>query len=884
MEGSMPINKRFFPWMLILLPFYLSISQPLFAEDVTVILLPFEVHSKDNAPHLQNAIYEGLTGRLGKIKNILLVEKERFSKILEGRRIDDFLAQSVGKETGAAYVITGSLTEFGEVISADVRILDVKRSVFLPAIFAQGRGLEGMGVLSAQLSADILIRMGAEQRIVRIEFKGNRRIESSAISQVLKSVSGSVFSEVSLAQDIKAIYKMGHFADVTAQATDCPEGKIITFVVQEKGIISSIIIQGNKAISKDDVEAAITAKVKQPLNLEKIKADVTKIKDLYDNKGYYNAEIADIVEKEGDKDTRVIFKIVENQRLYIRSITFFGNEAYAKKELRKMMDTKEKGFFYFFSDSGILKKEQLKQDIEKINAFYLNKGFIYAQVGEPEITHDKEGIRIKISIAEGRQYRVGKVDIAGDELKTPRSELLAKLQIVKKKYYDREAVIKDMDYLQQACSDEGFAHADVVPRTSPQEKGQTVDITYQIAKGNKVYFNRINIAGNNRTRDKVIRRLLTVVEGDLYSKSKLKQSYTALNRLKYFEEIDFQTEKGPDESLTDVNIRVKEKQTGMFSIGAGYSAYESIVFTAQVSQQNLFGRGQILSLTANIGSRTANYDLSFTEPWLFDIPLWSKFDIWNMARQYDTYDMDSKGGGFTFGYPIWEYVSGYVGYKYSADNIGDIATYASSYVKKQKGDTTTSRLTLTLSRDTTDDNIFPSTGSKSSLSMEYVGGFLQGNADFNKYNLSSAKFFSLPLDTVFSMRGRLGYLQETGGKEAPVYERFYLGGINSLRGLRLVGPKDPLTDDEIGGLTMLNFNAEFIFPLIKNAGMKGLFFFDTGNAWENGYHISDMRKTAGAGIRWYSPIGPLRLEWGHVLDRKGGEPASRWEFSIGMFM
>jgi len=531
-----------------------------------------------------------------------------------------------------------------------------------------------------------------------------------------------------------------------------------------------------------------------------------------------------------------------------------------------------------------LKKEQLKQDIEKINAFYLNKGFIYAQVGEPEITHDKEGIRIKISIAEGRQYRVGKVDIAGDELKTPRSELLAKLQIVKKKYYDREAVIKDMDYLQQACSDEGFAHADVVPRTSPQEKGQTVDITYQIAKGNKVYFNRINIAGNNRTRDKVIRRLLTVVEGDLYSKSKLKQSYTALNRLKYFEEIDFQTEKGPDESLTDVNIRVKEKQTGMFSIGAGYSAYESIVFTAQVSQQNLFGRGQILSLTANIGSRTANYDLSFTEPWLFDIPLWSKFDIWNMARQYDTYDLDSKGGGFTFGYPIWEYVSGYVGYRLSSDNIKDIDSDASSYVIRQKGDTTTSRLTLTLSRDTTDDNIFPSTGSKSSLSMEYVGGFLQGNADFNKYNLSSAKFFSLPLDTVFSMRGRLGYLQETGGKEAPVYERFYLGGINSLRGLRLVGPKDPLTDDEIGGLTMLNFNAEFIFPLIKNAGMKGLFFFDTGNAWENGYHISDMRKTAGAGIRWYSPIGPLRLEWGHVLDRKGGEPASRWEFSIGMFM
>lgn len=884
MEGSMHVNKKILSRMLIFLLLFLSISPPLFAEDVTVILLPFEVHSRDNAPHLQNAIYEGLAGQLGKIKNIQLMERERFTKSLEGKRIDDSLAYAVGKETNAAYVITGSLTEFGEVISVDVRILDVKRGAFLPAIFAQGRGLEGMGVLSAQLSTDILIRMGAEQRIARIEFKGNRRIESSAISQVLRSVSGSVFSEVSLAEDIKAIYKMGHFTDVTAQATDVPEGKIITFVVQEKGIISSIKIEGNKAISKDDVEAAITVKVKQPLNLEKIKADVTKIKDLYDSKGYYNAEIVDIVEKEGDKDARVIFKIVENQRLYIRSITFSGNEAYTKKELLKVMDTKEKRFFHFFSDSGILKKEQLKQDIEKINAFYLNNGFIYAQVGEPEITYDKKGIRVKIPIAEGRQYRVGKVDIAGDDLKTPRSELLAKLEIVKKKYYDREAVVKDMDRLQQVCSDEGYAYADVVPRTSPQEKDQTVDITYQIAKGNQVYFNRINIAGNNKTRDKVIRRLLAVVEGDLYSKSNLKKSYMALNRLRYFEEVDFQTEKGPDEGLTDVNIRVKEKPTGMFSIGAGYSAYENVVFTAQISQQNLFGRGQTLSLTANIGSRTANYSLSFIEPWLFDIPLWSKFDIWNMDREYDAYDLDSQGVGFTFGYPIWEYVTGYAGYKYSADNVGDLETNASSYVKRQEGDTTTSSLTLTLSRDTTDDNIFPSTGSKSSFSMGYTGRFLQGDADFNKYELSSAKFFSLPLDTVFSIRGRLGYLQETGGKEAPVYERFYLGGLNSLRGLRLVGPKDPVTGDEIGGLTMLNFNVDFVFPLIKNAGIKGVLFFDTGNAWESGYHISDMRKTTGVGIRWYSPIGPLRMEWGHVLDRKGTEPASRWEFSIGTFM
>lgn len=886
MEGSSPVNNKTSSWMLIFLLFFFIIPSSLFAENVkkTIILLPFEVHSRSNALNLQKAFYENMASRLGKVKNIQLIEREKFVKLWEGKRIDDPTIRTIGKETAADYVITGSLTEFGESVSADVRLLDVKKGFFLPAVFVEGKGQEGMIAVYSQLSVDILVKIGAEQKIVRIEFKGNHRIESSAISQVLKSTSGGIFSEAWLAQDIKAIYKMGHFTDVAAQATDTPDGKVVTFIVQEKGVIVSVKFQGNKAVSKDDVEAAITVKAKQPLNLEKIKADVVKIKALYDNKGYYNAEVVDIVEKEGEKDFRVIFKVVENKRLYIKSITFSGNAVYTKKELLKVMETREKGFFHFISDSGILRKEQLRQDIEKINAFYLNNGFIYSQVGEPEITHDKEGIRIKIPITEGRQYRVGKVTITGDELKTPPSELLAKLEIIKKKYYDRDAVIKDMDYIQQVCNDEGFAYADIIPRTSPQDKDQTIDVAYHITKGNQVYFNRISITGNNKTRDKVIRRSLDVVEGDLYSKSKLKKSYMALNRLRYFEEVDFQTEKGPDENLTDVNIRIKEKATGMFSIGAGYSAYENAVLMAQISQQNLFGKGQTLSLQAYVGSRTTNYDLSFTEPWLFDIPLWSKVDIWNMEKEYDTYDLDSKGAGLTIGYPIWEYVTGYIGYKFNSNNVYNILSSASSYVKRQKGKINSSSVALTFSRDTTDDIMFPSTGSKNSISMEYAGGFLQGDADFIKYNLSSAKFFPLPFDTIFSIRGRLGYIQETGDMEVPVYERFYLGGINSLRGLREVGPKDPLTGDVIGGLTMLNFNTEFVFPLLKTAGLRGVVFFDTGNAWESGYHISDMRKTAGVGVRWYSPIGPLRLEWGHVLDRKGDEEASRWEFSIGMFM
>jgi len=548
------------------------------------------------------------------------------------------------------------------------------------------------------------------------------------------------------------------------------------------------------------------------------------------------------------------------------------------------MDTSEWGIFHFLTDSGILKEDRLKQDINKLNAFYLNNGYINAKIGEPEITHDKEWVYVKIPLSEGKQFMVGTVDITGDILSVPRVELIGKLKINKKDYYDRESVIMDIDYLTVTSNNDGYAYANVTPRTIPREKDQKVNIVYNIKKGNQVYFNRISISGNTKTRDKVIRRQLAFVEGDLYSSSKLKTSYMKLNRIRYFEEIDFQTVKGPDEDLTDINIHVKEKPTGMFSIGAGYSAQEQAVLMGQVSQQNLFGRGQTLSLSAQLGSNTTNYELSFIEPWLFDMPLWSKWEIWDTEREYDSYDVSTQGFGTTLGYPLWEYVTGYLGYRLSTNNVRNVEAGASTYIKEQEGNITESSLTGTLARDTTDDYMFPTRGSKNTISTEYSGGLLQGDTDFTKYTGSSTWFFPLPMDTVFGIRGRAGFLHKNGDKKIPIYNRFYLGGINSLRGLRDVGPTDPATGDVIGGETMACFNLDFIFPLVKNAGMKGVIFFDTGNTWESGYDLGDMRKTAGAGVRWYSPIGPLRLEWGHVLDRKGDEAASRWEFTIGMFM
>ena len=369
-----------------------------------------------------------------------------------------------------------------------------------------------------------------------------------------------------------------------------------------------------------------------------------------------------------------------------------------------------------------------------------------------------------------------------------------------------------MDYLMGACNNEGYAYASVLPETRANEEKREVDVTYHIEKGDLTYINRIAITGNSRTRDKVIRRLLQVVEGELYNRDKLKRSYNSLNQLRYFEEVNFQTGKGPEESLMDIDVHVKEKSHRSFSVGAGYSAQENAVFMAQVQERNLFGKGQTLSLNAHLGSSTTNYELSFVEPWLFDIPLWSKFKAWDMAKEYDTYDVDTQGFGVSLGYHLFERVSGYVQYEFAFNNIRNVASYASRFVKEQEGEITSSGVTISLIRDTKNDWMFPTRGSKHTISLEYTGSIFQGDASFMRYRVDSRLYFPLPWDNVLAIGGQMGVIRGHGGKEVPIYERYYLGGINTIRGLRDVGPRDPTTGEVLGGVTMLVFNSETDFP------------------------------------------------------------------------
>ena len=859
-----------------------------FAQTVKkATVLPFEIHASTDSKTLQSALHQSLIAELQKEKKMIeMVGADVAAKIERPNR--DKLME-IGKSLGVDYVVAGSATQLGDTLSVDAQVFDVVQNVWLPGIFAQGKRSAGLAPLAGDLKTEILARMGLLEKIVRIDIAGNRKISPIAITNQIKSKVGGALKEADLTADIKTIYKMGYFLDVSVSVASEAKGKVITFTVVEKGLISEVRLVGNKALDRDDILGAMNVKARQSLNREKIKEDIQKIKALYDTKGYYNAEITDRIENDGQKDFVLILDIKENDRLYIRTISFEGNITFTTKELVKMMTTSERTLLGFITDSGILNREQLKQDVQKLNGFYFNNGFINSQIGEPVVTNDSKGIYIKITVKEGKRFKIGKIEISGDQLEKKREELFAGLQTKSGKHYDREAMAKDIEMITQSANDEGYAHADVNPKIVTHEKEQLVDVDLQLTKGSLVYISRIGITGNTVTRDKVIRRQFSLAEGDLYSSSKLKRGYEGLNQLRYFEEVDIQTEKASDNKM-DINVRVKEKNTGMFMVGAGYSAVDQAIIMAQITQQNFLGYGQIASLKASLGSKTNNYELSFTEPWLFDMPMWCKTDIWKYRKEYDSYTLDTKGAGLTLGYPIWQKLTGYVGYKLSIDNIMDVDhDKASYYILQQEGERTTSAVTFTLGYDTTNDQMFPSKGIKASGSVQFAGKpFLGGNANFTKYAASLSGYYPLFKDIVLGGKTKIGYLQnnDESDDKIPIYERYVLGGINSLRGFRYVGPVNPGTSDVIGGTTFVTFTVEIVFPLIKDAGMKGVVFYDAGNTWNGGYYLNDLRQSCGAGIRWYSPIGPLRLEYGYVLDHKGINDSStgRFEFTIGMFM
>lgn len=803
------------------------------------------------------------------------------------KQINDF-----PRPGGIDYIVTGSATVLGQRISVDLVIFDLLDATAKHAVFADTEIATITATLD-ELVDEVTTYTGRLHRIASVKIAGNTRIDSGAILRHIENRAGDKYNPSRIRQDLKDIFKMGFFDDVAVDVRGSDAGKEVTFQVKEKEIISSVGISGNVNIKEEDIMEILTVSNNTIYNPNQVNKSESYIRQFYKAKGYYNTKVITRLTYPRKDYVAIEYVITEGVKVYIKDIIFQGNNSFDDDELLEVMVSTEKDWFSWFNDSGVMKRDYVQEDANRIGSFYQNHGFIDVKIGEPIIEKKKEWLYVTFEINEGARYKVGIITVDGDLIK-PEEQLLALSRLGDEKYYTRDVLRSDTLALNDLYASQGYAFADISPNTKKDPKNYRVDVNYHIIKNELVYVNRIIIRGNDRTRDKVIRREMALDETDIYDATAIKKSTARLKRLSFFEDVSITPEPTDEDDTMDILVEVKEKSTGTFSIGAGYSSVDSLMFMAEVSQNNFLGRGQHLALQANIGGTNTRYSLKFTEPHLNDSKLLFGFDIYSWKHEYDDYTKSSTGATIRFGYPIWWGWRSFFSTGRDNSELSDIDQgETADVIWKSQAIELTHFFTFGLAKDTRNRGFNPSKGYRHVMSTKKAGGFLSGDAAFTKYEASTSWYFPVWKELVFHYKLAGGYVQEDETDALPVFERFYLGGLNTVRGFEngKISLIDDKTYDRYGGTRMAYQNVEFLFPLLKDAGLSGVVFFDAGNVWGGldepsdigfeDFEFDEISMGAGFGFRWLSPMGPLRLEWGKNLDPGPDEDSSVWDFSMG---
>ena len=849
----------------------------------SAVILPFDIFAEQDLTYLQTEIPSALMKSLEQAgARVLLLDpvsepnwKKRVSSIEE--------IKGLSVQTGGDFIIWGSLTWLGQQFSLDLKLFEA--SAARPQLYTvEGKGIENLPTSVDKLAQELVLRIFKRQRILEISIDGNLRIEAEAIKRVVKTQPGDIYNPKNLSDDLKAIFAMGYFDDIQILSEPRPDGVMVTFKIKEKPTLRAVRFSGIRwAFEEEEVAEVITAKRGSILNINVIQNDIDRITELYKEENYHNVNVDYKIYERKDNQADIEYIIEEGEKFQIERIMFEGNEAFSDKELKRQMATAEENILSWFTSAGDLDENKLEQDVARLTSFYKNNGYMQARVGEPEVNFVGQEIEITIEINEGPRFRVGEVSLTGD-LILEQAELIESLKIRQEEFYNREILRGDVLNLTDLYSNQGFAYADVAPQVKQDSEKRVVDIVFDIKKGQQVYFEKIIISGNTKTRDKVIRRQLRVYEQEQFSSTRLKRSIRNLYRLDYFEQVNVDTSKGSADDKMVLKIDVVEKSTGAFSFGAGYGNADKLYGTISISERNLFGRGQKLELKGTMGSKTQNIDLTFTEPYVWDIPLSGTLTFYNWKYDFEEYDKDSFGFGLSFSYPIFNYTRARLGYVYDIADISNISSDAPDSIKELNGKNTKSSIKSSLSYDSRDSTFVPSEGSNHGFSFEFAG--LGGDIGFMKYIGETTYYLPLFWGLVLAPHAEAGYVNKTRTKKLPDYEKFYLGGIGSLRGFKRddLAPRDN-DNNSIGGDKYVQFNLDLTFPLLKDQGVFGGLFFDTGRVYGDNESIEldpgDLRQSAGLGIRWLSPMGPVRLEYGFILDQKETDDGpGNWEFSM----
>ncbi len=775
----------------------------------------------------------------------------------------------------------------------------------------------------------VLSATGGEKTLAEVKVGGNDRVEEEAIRVYLTSRPGEPLSLDAVDRDVRAIYKMGFFKNVEARLTEENGKTILTYWVQERPLIREIKTEGQKGLSKEELENALKVHPRTILNPVKIRAGIENAKKEYEKKGFLDADITYHTEETGPGEIALTFTVNENDKIRIREVVFEGNKAFSSKQLAAILSTKKQNFLSRFMNTGVLNHEALKTDVERLTAWYYDNGYINVKVDEPKVKRKDDGIYVTMRIDEGEQFNMGDVSFSGE---VPGGEELAKLNVGLEKgtVFKASALRDDVFRLTGYFSNQGYAFVNVEPDTSVHPDQKTVDVTYRVDRGPEVFVDRVEVAGNTKTRDKVIRRQLRVYEQTLFNATGLQFSKERVQRLGYFEDVNVTTQRGLRNDLLNVLVDVKEAQTGAFSVGAGFNSSTSIVASARIQENNLMGRGQQASIGASIGTKYRNSTISFMDPYVFDSPFSFGVDLFDWRFAFEDFDRSGLGGSIRSYYPLtslgltslWGFPleDARVGlqYQWEQSHIGNFSDITPGAIRAEAGTRTTGTITPSFLRNTLNHPFDPTNGSMQQLSFGFAG--LGGSSSYKKAELE-ARFF-IPVhhsprwgDFTWMSGGFFGYgvgdinYTDPSGKEIlkddmPLFDRYFPGGINSIRGFgeRALGPREAVVVDvtdpnapggtrpktyhrPIGGSEELVLNNELTFPLVQQLNLKGVIFNDIGNGFtqKQGIDPSDFRYSVGAGIRWRSPFGPIRIELARALNAKTDERTSNIHFSFGGF-
>ncbi len=730
----------------------------------------------------------------------------------------------------------------------------------------------------------------AAETLREIRISGAQRVEAPTILTYLNIQTGQPLTDDVMNEGLKNLFATGLFADVKMKQ----QGGILLVDVVENPIINEIAFEGNDKLDDNELMAEISLRPRQVYTKTRVQNDVSRVYQLYQRGGRFAVAVEPKIIELDQNRVNLVFEITEGDVTAIKGIKFVGNKQFDDDALRAELSTKEERWYRFFSSDDRYDEDRVKFDEELLRRFYLRNGYADFRVvsSVAELSEDKESFYLTFTVEEGERYKINSVAIESDLRGLDATPLREDVTFLPGQWYNADSVQATSDKIAASLGDLQYAFVDVDPQINRNTAESSLDITFKIGESPRVFVERIDIHGNVRTIDKVIRREMLLVEGDPFSRSKLAKSEQRLRDLNYFEKVEIKTQPGSAPDKTVIDIAVSEMSTGELSIGAGFSTQDGPLADLRIRERNLLGKGQDLTFATTIAGKRTEFDASFTEPYFLDRDLSAGVDAFHITRDLQdesSFDLRKTGGALRMGYPLSEKWRQGFKYRLEETEIRDVDDDASRFVRDQEGKRITSAISQKLTYDDRDSKLFPTEGLYSWLDLEGAG--LGGDAKYISGDIGASYFMPFfEKKVIFNLLGETGVIHGLDNDGVRINERYMLGG-NNFRGFERggVGPRDADTDDALGGNVYYRGTAELTFPigLPEEMGVAGHAFSDFGSLWdidETGPEVIDensFRASAGFGISWRSPMGPIRVDLAMPIVKEDFDQEENFRFSFG---